>query len=66
MLAGNLVAQRSIFVFVAELDWTAVGLLALGSVFGGYVGARVGRKLPATLFRVLIVAAGVTAAVFML
>ena len=65
VLSANLVAGL-IFVFVADLDWTAVGLLALGSVFGGYLGARVGRKLPPTLFRVLIVAAGITAAVAML
>jgi uncharacterized membrane protein YfcA len=65
VVSGNLVAGF-IFVFVADLDWTAVALLAIGSVFGGYIGARIGRKLPPALFRVLIVAAGVTAAVFML
>jgi hypothetical protein len=55
-----------IFVAMADLDWAAVLLLALGSVFGGYAGARVGRRLPPTLFRVLIVAAGIIAAVAML
>ncbi len=61
VLSGNVVAGV-IFVFAADLDWAAVVLLALGSVVGGYVGARVGRKLPPTLFRVLVVIAGVTAA----
>jgi hypothetical protein len=28
-------------------------------VVGGYVGARIGRKMPPTLFRVLVVIAGV-------
>lgn len=65
ILAGNVVAAL-IFVFVAEVDWAAAGLLAAGSVVGGYVGARVGRRIPPTLFRVLIVIAGVTAAVTML
>jgi uncharacterized membrane protein YfcA len=65
VLAGNLVAG-AIFVLVADLDWSAIGLLALGSVFGGYVGARIGRRLPPTLFRVLVVLAGVGAAVAML
>ncbi len=37
-----------IFVAVADLDWRAIGLLAAGSVVGGYVGARVGRRLPPT------------------
>ena len=54
-----------IFVFVADLDWAAIVLLALGSVVGGYVGARVGRRLPPTLFRVLVVIAGITAAVLL-
>ncbi|MCD4535823.1 sulfite exporter TauE/SafE family protein [Nocardioides sp. cx-169] len=65
ILCGNLLAAL-IFIFVAEVDWRAVGLLAAGSVVGGYVGARVGRRLPPTLFRALIVTAGVTAAVTML
>ena len=54
-----------IFLFVAELDWRAIVLLAVGSVVGGYVGARIGRRLPPTLFRVLVVAAGITAAAAM-
>ena len=65
VLAGNLVAG-AIFVVVATLDWRAIGLLALGSVFGGYVDARIGRRLPPTLFRVLVVLAGITAAAAML
>jgi uncharacterized membrane protein YfcA len=35
-------------------------------VVGGYVGARVGRRLPAALFRTLVVVAGVTSAAVML
>jgi uncharacterized protein len=65
VLAGNIVAGV-IFVVLADLDLLAVGLLALGSVGGGYIGARIGRRLPPTLFRVLVVLAGVTAAVAML
>ena len=65
VFAGNVVAGL-VFVFVADLDWQAIGLLAAGSVVGGYVGARVGRRLPPTLFRVLVVVAGVVAAVLLL
>jgi len=65
IFAGNVVAGL-IFVTVADVDWLATGLLAAGSVVGGYVGARVGRRLPPTLFRVLVVVAGVTAAVLLL
>jgi uncharacterized membrane protein YfcA len=65
VMAANVVAGL-IFVLVAELDWTAVVLLATGSVVGGYVGARVGRRLPPALFRLLVVCAGIIAAVTML
>ena len=65
ILASNLIAGL-IFLAVAELHWPAIGLLAGGSVVGGYVGARIGRRMPPTLFRVLIVLAGVVAAVAML
>ena len=47
VLAGNLVAG-AIFVVVADLDWQAIGLLAMGSVFGGYV-ARVGHERNLTI-----------------
>lgn len=62
VLVGNLVAG-AIFVVVAPLHWPAVGLLAAGSLVGGYLGARIGRRLPPTLLRVLIVLAGIVAAV---
>ncbi|TWD82381.1 hypothetical protein FB561_3511 [Kribbella amoyensis] len=65
VLAANIVAGL-IFVFVAELDFTAIGLLAAGSIIGGYAGAHIGRVLPPTLLRVLIVLAGITAAIAML
>jgi uncharacterized membrane protein YfcA len=65
ILASNLVASV-IFIAVAELDWTAVLLLAAGSIVGGYVGARIGRRLNPTVLRSLIVVVGVSAAVSML
>jgi uncharacterized membrane protein YfcA len=64
VMAANLVAS-AIFLFLADLDWVAIGLLAGGSVVGGYIGAHVGRRLPPTLLRVLIVIAGVTASVLL-
>jgi uncharacterized membrane protein YfcA len=65
LLAANLVASV-IFVFIADLNVTAVVLLAIGSVVGGYVGSHIGRRLPSGLLRVLIVLAGIIAAVLML
>jgi uncharacterized membrane protein YfcA len=65
LLAANVVAGL-IFVFVADLDYTAVGLLAAGSIIGGYAGSHLGRILPPTLLRILVVLAGLVAAITML
>ncbi len=65
VMAANVVATV-IFLFLAELDWVAIGLLASGSVVGGYAGAHIGRRLPPSIFRTLIVLVGVTASVLML
>jgi len=64
VLAANLVASV-IFLFVADLDWTAIVLLAVGSVVGGYVGARIGNYLPETGLRVAIVLTGIVAAIYL-
>lgn len=49
------------FLFVADFDWTAVALIAVGSTLGGLLGARVGRRLPPTALRAVIVIVGVLA-----
>ncbi|MER6914983.1 sulfite exporter TauE/SafE family protein [Streptomyces sp. NPDC000594] len=54
------------FVFVAELDWTAVVLIAVGSAIGGQIGATYGRRLSPNALRGLIVAVGVVAIVQLL
>jgi uncharacterized protein len=64
VLAANVVASV-IFLFVADLEWTAVVLLAVGSVVGGYVGARIGNYLPETALRVAIVLTGIVAAIYL-
>jgi uncharacterized membrane protein YfcA len=50
-----------IFVFAAHVAWGAAGLIAGGSVVGGVLGARYGRRLPEPALRVVIVAVGITA-----
>jgi uncharacterized membrane protein YfcA len=50
-----------IFLVVADVDWTAVGLIAAGSVVGGQLGATVGRRLPPLVLRVVIVIVGLAA-----
>jgi len=65
VLSANAVASV-IFLVLADLDWTAIAILAGGSIFGGYVGARIGRRLPHAVLRAGVVLAGVTASVVML
>jgi len=50
-----------VFIFVADVDWPIAGLIAVGSVIGGQIGAGVGRRLPAALLRAVIVVVGVVA-----
>ncbi|WP_441249653.1 sulfite exporter TauE/SafE family protein [Kitasatospora sp. McL0602] len=54
------------FIFVSTVDWTAVLLIAVGSVIGGQVGSRVGRRLPAPALRGIIVVVGLVAVTRML
>ncbi|GHG28195.1 MULTISPECIES: sulfite exporter TauE/SafE family protein [Streptomyces] len=49
------------FLFVAEFDWTAVLLIAVGSTLGGQIGAKVGRRLKPAVLRGVIIAVGVVA-----
>lgn len=55
-----------LFVALADVAWEAAGLLALGAVVGGQVGATVGRRIPAPVLRALIIVVGVTVAVTLL
>ncbi|OEJ29732.1 hypothetical protein AR457_26935 [Streptomyces agglomeratus] len=54
------------FLFAADFDWTAVALIAVGSTLGGQLGAKIGRRLPPTALRALIVAVGTVAIVQLL
>ncbi|MFF3287792.1 sulfite exporter TauE/SafE family protein [Streptomyces sp. NPDC003023] len=54
------------FLFVAEFDWTAVLLIAVGSTIGGQLGARIGRRLPPNVLRGFIVVVGTVAIVQLL
>nr|WP_281385866.1 sulfite exporter TauE/SafE family protein [Nocardioides luti] len=50
-----------LFVVVADVDWRVAGLIGVGSVIGGQLGATVGRRLPPMVLRVVIVVVGVVA-----
>ncbi|MEU8355591.1 sulfite exporter TauE/SafE family protein [Nonomuraea sp. NPDC048882] len=54
-------AAAILYALVADVDWLAVLLVALGSTAGGFLGARLGRRLPAPVLRATIVVIGVLA-----
>jgi uncharacterized membrane protein YfcA len=55
-----------VFAVFGPVDWVDVGILAPATVTGGYVGARLARRLPARVLRRLIVAfAGVVGVVLL-
>ncbi len=56
-LSAN-VAASLVIVVAAPLDWSVVGLIALESVVGGWLGAHIGRRLPPAVFRILVVVFG--------
>jgi uncharacterized membrane protein YfcA len=67
VLAGlaNLVAAI-VFVATTHIDWVAAGLIAGGSIVGGVLGAHIGRRLPPTVLRAVIVVVGIAAVIKLL
>jgi uncharacterized protein len=61
----NLVSG-AIFAVFAPVAWWPVALIGAGSIVGGYIGARVGRRLPDPVLRGVIVVVGVIAIVRLL
>ncbi|MCF7548529.1 sulfite exporter TauE/SafE family protein [Pseudonocardia sp. WMMC193] len=55
-----------IFSLGAPVDWTAVAVVAPTTLIGGYVGARVARRLPETVLRWCVVALGLAVGVYLL
>ncbi len=55
-----------VFVFVADVAWLVVVLLAAGATVGGQLGARYGRRLRPVYLRALIVVVGIAAIVQLL
>jgi uncharacterized membrane protein YfcA len=50
-----------LFIAVAPVQWDVALLIAAGSIVGGQVGARVGRRLPASALRLIIISVGLVA-----
>jgi uncharacterized membrane protein YfcA len=54
------------FAFFGPVDWIAVAILTPATMVGGYAGARLARRLPATLLRAIIVTFGAVVGVVLL
>jgi hypothetical protein len=55
-----------VFIAAAHVDWPAAGLIAGGSLIGGQIGARYGRRLPPAALRGLVAVVGAVAIVQLL
>ena len=60
-LVVNTVALLA-FALFGPVRWDAVAVMAVASLCGGYVGARVARRLSAAVLRVVVVGFGVIVA----
>lgn len=55
-----------VFTLIADVDWHVAALIAVGSIIGGQLGAKMGRRLPSTALRAVIVVVGSIAVVRLL
>jgi uncharacterized membrane protein YfcA len=63
VLAGTVNAVAAlVFVVFADVAWEAVACVAVGAAVGGTLGAQVGRRIPPTVLRVLVILLGLVVA----
>jgi uncharacterized membrane protein YfcA len=55
-----------VFIIATHVDWAIAALIAAGSIIGGQIGARAGRRLPPWGLRAVIVCVGVAALIRLL
>jgi uncharacterized protein len=55
-----------VFALIGQVDWAAVGIVAPATLVGGYLGARIARRLPATVLRAVIVLFGLAVGGYLL
>ncbi len=55
-----------VFIVHGHLQWGAAGMLAIGALAGGYLGAALTRTLPAGVLRVVVVAIGLATGIRLL
>lgn len=65
VLAGTAnLAAAVVFTFTTTVAWPAAFAIAIGAILGGQLGGLVGQRLPASVFRVVIVAIGLGAVIY--
>lgn len=52
-----------IFGLFSDVVWSAAALLSVGTLIGGVIGSRIAKRLPDRVFRLVVVAVGLVAAV---
>jgi uncharacterized membrane protein YfcA len=55
-----------LFIIFSSVAWTAAGLVALGSIVGGALGAVLARRIPSWLLRIVVVIGGLTVGIILL
>ncbi len=55
-----------IFALRAPVNWAAVALLAPSTLVGGYLGARLARRLPENVLRAAVVLLGLSVGIYLL
>ncbi len=63
LIVNSVAAVTFVLVAREHVNWAVVGVIALGTLIGGVVGSKVGRRLPPTALRAVIVVVGVVAIV---
>lgn len=58
LLVNTVSAATYTLVAFDRINWAAAGLIAVGSLIGGFVGAGIGRRLSPVVLRTIIVALG--------
>jgi uncharacterized membrane protein YfcA len=58
LLVNIVAATGYVLVASSRMNWTVVGVIAVGSSLGGLLGARYGRRLSPTALRAVIVIVG--------
>ena len=61
MAVNGVAATAYVIVAPDRVNWVAAGLVAVGSLAGGFVGSSFGRRLPSVVLRTAIVVLGLTA-----